>query len=228
MRARIIPIGRCSAAVAWASWRRTVTRGRCEIDPAATASTRRRIAPLWALAVLGAAALLAGCGGSDEDEAGQATTAPAETETSTSAENTRLSAASWASYQAAAARAQKTNQAATAVFRRCADKIPSAPDGDAVTACMGGAAGRVVDEGKRLLDTLDGLAQEASGACAAALEDLAGNVKLYVSSVNGLETSIENDQTAGMQGQIDDSLEVLAQARAARAPVTAACKPVAG
>jgi hypothetical protein len=225
----IIPLGRCPAAGTEASCRRTVTRGRCEIDDSATAASRRRgIAPLAALAVLAAAALLAGCGGSDDDEAGPTTSAPAETETSTTAGDTRLSAASWASFQTAAARAQKTNQAATAVFRRCADEIPTAPNGDAVAACMGGAAGTVVAEGTRLLDTLDGFEQEASGACAAALDDLAGYTKLYVSSVNGLETSIENDQTAGMQGQIDDSLQVLAQARAARAPVTAACKPVAG
>lgn len=173
--------------------------------------------------------MLAGCGGSDDDdESAPTTSAPAETETSTTAGNTRLSAASWASFQTAAARAQKTNQAATAVFRRCADKVPTTQAGDAVATCMGGAATTVVDEGTRLLQALDGLEQEASGACAAALADLSGNVKLYVSSVNGLETSIENDQTAGMQGQIDDSLQVLAQARAARAPVTAACKPVAG
>ena len=172
--------------------------------------------------------MLAGCGGSDDDEAGATTSEPAETETSPATGNTRLSAASWATYQTAAARAQKTNQAAIAVFRRCADEVPTAPDGDAVAACMGGAAGSVVAEGTRLLDTLDGLEQEASGACAAALADLAGNVKLYVSSVSGLETSVENDQTAGMQAQIDDSLQVLARARAAQAPVTAACKPVAG
>lgn len=174
--------------------------------------------------------MLAGCGGSDDDsdEASTTTSVPAETETATTAENTRLSAASWATFQAAAARAQKVNQSATAVFRRCADKIPTATNGDAVASCMGGATGTVVQEGTSLLQTLDGLEQETSGACAAALADLAGNVKLYVSSVNGLNTSVENDQTAGMQGQIDDSLEVLAQARAARAPVTAACKPVAG
>jgi len=144
------------------------------------------------------------------------------------ADDTRLSAASWATYQTAAARAQKVNQSATAVFRRCSDKIPTAANGDAVDACMGSATSTVVKEGMSLLQTLDDLQQETSGACSSALQDLAGNVKLYVSSVNGLNTSIENDQTAGMEGQIDDSLQVLAQARAARAPVTAACKPVAG
>jgi hypothetical protein len=224
-------MGRCPTATAAASWLSTVTRGRCEIDHSASASNRRkRVAPLAALAVLTAVAALAGCGGSDDDgdEASTTTSVPAETETATTAENTRLSAASWASFQTAAARAEKVNQSATAIFRRCSDKIPTAPNGDAVAACMGGATSTVVKEGTTLLQTLDGLEQETSGACAAALEDLAGYVKLYVSSVNGLDTSIENDQTAGMQGQIDDSLEVLARARAARAPVTAACKPVAG
>ena len=120
--------------------------------------SRRRVA---ALAVLTTVAALAGCGGSDDngDEASTTTSVPAETETTTMADNTRLSAASWATYQTAAARAQKVNQSATAVFRRCSDKIPTAANGDAVDACMGGATSTVVKEGMSLLQTLDGLQQ---------------------------------------------------------------------
>jgi hypothetical protein len=206
----------------------TGTRGRCAIDDRGSPTTRRRrrAAPAAALTVAAAVAL-AGCGGSG-DEADATTSDPDEAVTSTAEGNTRLSAASWATYEEAGARARKANRSATAVFRRCADKVPTSPDADAVAACMGGAAGTVVDEGRRLLETLDALEQEVSGACASALANLSGNVKLYVSSVSALESSVENDQTAGMQGQIDDSLDVLAQARTAQGSVTAACKPVAG
>jgi hypothetical protein len=201
----------------------TGTRGRCAIDDRGSPTRRRRRAAPAAALALAAAVALAGCGGSG-DEASD----PAEAVTSTVEGNTRLSAASWATYEEAGARARKANRSATAVFRRCADKVPTSPDADAVAACMGGAAGTVVDEGRRLLETLDGLEQEVSGACASALANLSGNVKLYVSSVSALESSVENDQTAGMQGQIDDSLDVLARARTAQGSVTAACKPVAG
>jgi F0F1-type ATP synthase membrane subunit b/b' len=42
--------------------------------------------------------------------------------------------------------------------------------------------------------------------------------------VNGVETAVDNDQ-AGVSAQIDEATEALEEARAARAPFEAACKP---
>jgi hypothetical protein len=160
-----------------------------------------------------------GCGGSDDDSDSAGTTV----ETDAGAENVRLSDASWDEYVTARDSSHRVNTAATTTFAKCAKLAPGA-DSAAIDACLGDSAASVVAEGESLLETLGGYEDEVGGACADALTKLDGYVKLYVASVNGVETAVENDQ-AGVSAQIDEATEALEEARAARAPFEAACKP---
>jgi hypothetical protein len=157
----------------------------------------------WLGCALAAGVLLLGvaCGGSDDEPDSAGTTV----DTAAGGENRRLSDASWDEYVAARDRAQKVNTAATTTFAKCAKLAPGA-DSDALDTCLGDSAASVVAEGESLLETLGGFEDEVGGACADALTKLDGYVKLYVASVNGVETAVDNDQ-------------------AARAPFEAACKP---
>jgi hypothetical protein len=175
----------------------------------------------WLGGALAAGMLLLGaaCGGSDDDSDSAGTTV----ETGAGDENRRLSDASWDEYVAARDRAQEVNAAATTTFAKCAKLAPGS-DSEALDTCLGDSAASVVTEGESLLQTLGGFEDDVGGACADALTKLDGYVKLYVASVNGVETAVENDQ-AGVSAQIDEATEALEEARAARAPFEVACKP---
>jgi hypothetical protein len=170
------------------------------------------------LALVGAFAL-GGCGG--DDDSGSSTTA----ETPTQAENERLSQESWETYEAAASKARTVNNASIAVFRKCRN-LTGTPDSQAVETCLGTSTSNVVTEGKKVLATLDGLEQEAGGACATATANLAGSIKLYVASVNAIGVAVDSGSVATSQAAIDNAVEGLGVARDARAPFEAACKPV--
>jgi hypothetical protein len=177
-----------------------------------------------ALAALAAAMLLAGaaCGGSDDDSDATETTV----EETTTGGDERLSAASWETYVADRDSARQVNAAATKTFAKCG-KLAPASDSEAIDKCLGDSASSVVAEGEKLMATLAGFEDEAGGACASALTNLAGSVKLYVASVNGVETAVEGDQVAGVSAQIDEASEALENAREQQAPFEAACKPAA-
>ena len=81
----------------------------------------------------------------------------------------RLSEASWATYQAARAKAQAVNAAATKTFQTCADLDFTSVSSDQIKACLGDSTSAVVTEGQKFMDTLAGFESEASGDCATAL-----------------------------------------------------------
>jgi hypothetical protein len=167
----------------------------------------------------GVVLLAVGCGGSDDDSDSTGTTV----ETGSGAENVRLSDASWDEYVTARDSSHQVNTAATKTFAKCA-KVAPGSDSAAIDTCLGDSAASVVAEGESLLETLGGFEDEVGGACADALTQLDGYVKLYVASVKGVETAVDADQ-AGVSTQIDEATEALEEARAARAPFEAACKP---
>ena len=80
-------------------------------------------------------------------------------------------------------------------------------------------------EGQKALTTLASFDDEAGGACATALTDLEGYVKLYIASVNSLGTAVDQGNNASAQAAIDNSSEALARSRETFAPFEAACKP---
>ena len=164
------------------------------------------------------ALVAAGCGGSD-DEGGGATTDTAP------AANRTLSQASWDSYETEAKQAQSVNQKAIKTFSRCRDLIVRNMQSQQILDCFGNTTSQVVTEGQQFLATLGGLDGEAGGACAKALTNYEGYVKLYVSSVNALDTGTGGADSVPSAAQVDEAKGALARARTASTAFAAACKP---
>jgi hypothetical protein len=159
---------------------------------------------------------LAGCGGDDE--------AQPPTVTIGDTGNVRLSASSWETYEAALAEAQKVNQAAITTFAKCRDLLTQNVASEQIEQCFGTTTSEVVQEGQEFQATLEGFESEVSGACAKALTDYAGLVKLYVASVNALSTGEESSPS---QTQVDQASGALARTRNAERAFEDACKPAA-
>jgi hypothetical protein len=179
------------------------------------------------LAVMGSLTLVLvslGCGGSSDNSAEPTTTA-----TTSSGGNERLSESSWATYESEAAKAKTVNDAAIKTFRKCRVVAGNGASSSEVQTCLGNSMSSVVTEGQKLLDELNSLAGETSGACATALNTLNGNVKLYIASVNTLESSVKGKGVGGhasFPAQLDNTQQILVRTRASVPPVEAACKPV--
>ena len=179
---------------------------------------------LTGIALLLAVLTLAACGGSDEDTTD--TTAPTTTATTgTAGGDGGLSAASWATYLAARAKAQAVNDAATKKFQTCADLDFTSVSSEQIQACLGNSTSSVVTEGEKFMATLAGFEAEASGACATELKELSGYVKLYVGTVDALGRSVEGTVGIGAQQDLQNAQQVLGDARAQREPFEAACEP---
>jgi hypothetical protein len=166
--------------------------------------------------VLGCA-LLAGCGSNSSGSEGSTTTA---------SKHERLSPAAWETYMKEAAQARQTNTAATKTFQTCSQLQVSSPDSKKIQECLGDSTKTVVDEGQRVLTVLDGFESEAAGACATALHQLQGTVRLYVASVNTLGETAQK-RPAGVGPQLQAAQEGLAHARASQAAFEGACRPTA-
>jgi hypothetical protein len=164
--------------------------------------------------------VLAGCGGSSSSESSTSTAAA----TTVGGQNTRLSMASWNEYTAVRDKARTVNNAAIATFSRCRKVAVSAQDPSKVEACIGKSTSSVVTTGKQTLTELDQATADASGACAKASEDLTGYVKLYVASVQALDTSMSQN-TVPSTTSIDQATTALKNARASNVAFVAACKP---
>jgi hypothetical protein len=178
------------------------------------------------IGLVGLALVPLGCGSSSSSSSTKATTT---TVTSTAAGgNGRLSAASWAAYTSEAAHARAVNQASIKTFRKCRIVAGRGASASQVQVCLGDSMSTVVSEGQKLLATLQRFVQEASGACATAMTNVQGNVKLYISSVNTLQSSVAGEGVGGhgsFPTQLDNTQQILVRTRAAQPPVVAACKP---
>jgi hypothetical protein len=159
---------------------------------------------------------VAGCGGDDSAEPPTVTTGNSPT--------VRLSASSWAMYQTELGQAQKVNQAAIATFAKCRDLLAQNVGSEQIQQCFGTTTSEVVKEGEEFLTTLEGFEDEVGGACAKALTDYAGLVKLYVASVSALSSG---DETSPSAVQVDQASGALVRARGAGQAFEAACKPAA-
>jgi hypothetical protein len=173
------------------------------------------------LATTVAVVALAGCGGSDNEAATTEQTA-----TTPVAANKRLSQASWGTYTTAATEAKKVNQAAIKTFSKCRDLIVRHMQSQQIQQCFGDSTSSVVTEGKKFLTTLEGFDSEVGGDCAKALTDYQGNVKLYLASVNALDTGLDSN-TPPDATQVDQAQGALVRARASSTAFDAACKPTA-
>jgi hypothetical protein len=178
-----------------------------------------RILAALAAAVVGL--LLAGCGGSDNEAE---TTAPSVT--TPAAGSKRLSTASWNEYVAAGAQAQKVNQAAIKTFSKCRDLIVRNMQSQQVQQCFGTTTSDVVTQGQKFLTTLQGFEGEVAGACAKALTDYQGYVKLYLSSVNALDTGLDSSSPPDAT-QVDQAQGALVRARTSSKAFETSCKPAA-
>jgi hypothetical protein len=167
--------------------------------------------------------LLAGCGGDDDDGGDAAATTPATEQASGG--NERLDEDSWLEYEELRDNARTVNDAAVETFRTCRDLTLTTVPQDQVEECLGDSAGKVVDEGRKVLAELDGFAGEVSGACSDALVDLQGNIKQYSSSVLAIQNSVDQSRIPTTD-DIDAALSTLTASRAAATKFEAACKPV--
>jgi ABC-type Fe3+-hydroxamate transport system substrate-binding protein len=164
--------------------------------------------------------VLAGCGGSSSSESSTSTASA----TTAGGQNTRLSQAQWNEFKTVQDKARTVNTAAIATFSRCRSIVVSAKDSSKVEACIGKSTSAVVTTGKQTLSELDKLTANTSGACAKASEDLTGYVKLYVASVQALDTSMTQN-TVPSTTSIDQATTALKDARASNVAFQAACKP---
>jgi hypothetical protein len=170
--------------------------------------------------VLAGVLALAGCGGDDDEEA--TPTAPADT--AVLAADEPLDQASWDEYAAARDSAQAVNEEATKAFRRCRDLLATDADAAKVDECLGTAVTDVVDEGRSFLAVLEGIGEEAGGACKPATTNLHGTVKLYVSTVNAIGLDLERSSLPTNQ-DVDNAVRTLTAARAAGTAFEEECKP---
>jgi hypothetical protein len=161
------------------------------------------------------------CGGSDESGGGEATTT---TTTSAAGGNERLSSADWAAYQTALANAQAVNADAVKAFTRCRDLVGTNADAEKVKTCLGDATTAVVTQGQKFLGVLEGF--DVSGACDTARLELVNFVRAYVSSVNGINRSLDAGSTASLGANVTNATQGLTEARKAEPKFTAACKPL--
>ena len=171
-------------------------------------------------ATLLTAVALTGCGGSDS---GGDTNPPTVT---VPAANQRLSAASWDTYVTSATQAQKVNQAAIKTFSKCRDLVVRNMQSQQIQQCFGSTTSEVVTQGKTFLTTLQGFEGQVAGACAKALTDYQGYVKLYLSSVNALDTGLDSSSPPDAT-QVDQAQGALVRARASSRAFETACKPAA-
>jgi hypothetical protein len=159
---------------------------------------------------------VAGCGGDDAADTTTAGTA--------AAENVRLSATSWNTYTAARDQAQQVNQAAIKTFAKCRDLLARNVGSERIEECFGTTTRDVLAQGQQFQSTLEGFEDQVGGACAKALTDYTGVVKLYLASVNGLTSG---DQPSPSAVQVNEASGALVRARAAGRVFEAACKPAA-
>jgi hypothetical protein len=170
-----------------------------------------------ALAVL----LLAACGGDDDGDEATPTTG----ETAAAAENVRLDQQAWDDYVETRDQARAVNDEAIATFNRCRDLVFTQVPVEQVEECLGTATADVIAEGEKVLAELDGFAADVSGACADATENLRGNVKLYISTVNAIQLDVEGANLPS-SNDIDSALAQLGRSRTAAAAFERSCKPV--
>ena len=179
----------------------------------------------------GACALLAGlllalvhvaCGGDDDDDEAAGT---ATADTTAVAANERLDQETWDAYVEQRDEARAVNDEAITTFRRCRDLLGTDVPAERVEECLGSATTDVVTEGQEVLAELDDLAGDVSGACADANEQLSGNIKLYIASVNAIGRGVEQGNLPS-SNDVGSSLAQLERSRTAAAAFERACKPV--
>jgi hypothetical protein len=229
------PVAAAPADVGLGAARKRATPGQLAIAGPATLTgfgEARTVASMprpgtWAVVgSLAFALALAGCGGSSNESAGDTTTTTMTT--SGGGGNERLSVESWAIYTSTAAKAKSVNTAAIKTFRKCRTLASKGASSTQLQACLDGSVSDVVTEGQKVLHTLQGLDSEVSGACSSAFTALEGYIKLYIASVNTLQSAIEGEGVGSQTGfatQLDNSQQALVRARASQAPFEATCKP---
>ena len=161
------------------------------------------------------------CGGDDDDDEA----APTAADTTAVAANERLDQETWDAYVDKRDEARAVNDEAIATFRRCRDLLGTDVPAEQVEECLGTATTDVVTEGREVLAELDDLAGDVSGACADANEQLSGNIKLYISSVNAIGRGVEQGNLPS-GNDVGSSLAQLERSRTAAAAFERACKPV--
>jgi hypothetical protein len=172
------------------------------------------VAGVIALAAVG----VSGCGGGNDDNAANGTTA-------TVPANTRLDAASWATYVSQREKAQAVNRAATKTFAKCRELAQPGTQPQQIRTCLGDAPTKVVSEGQQVISTLEGFQDEVSGACLGANKRLSGYVRSYIATINAIDQAIDRGNAVAIQQQFDQANRALAGARTSIAAFEAACKP---
>jgi hypothetical protein len=118
------------------------------------------------------------------------------------------------------------NQAAIKTFSKCRDLVVRNMQSQQIQQCFGTTTSNVVTQGQKFLTTLEGFDSEVAGACAKALTDYQGYVKLYLSSVNALDTGLDSSSPPDAT-QVDQAQGALVRARTASKAFETNCKPTA-
>ena len=180
----------------------------------------------WILLLAACAAVLlvvaTGCGGGDDESTSSSTEST--TTTSSGAQNERLTQEQWTEYQQKKAGAQQVNQAAVKTFQRCRILIDQGKPAAQVQTCFGDSTSSVVEEGQQLLTYIAEIGPTLSGACGTATGNLHNQIKLYISSVNALNLSV-NQGTVPPIDSVDQAKAQLVDARKSVAAFETACKP---
>jgi hypothetical protein len=170
--------------------------------------------------LIAASLVLGGCGSSSD--------ANSETTTSTKAkseQNVRLTPAAWNDFTAVREHARTVNNTAIATFRTCRSLIYSSASPEKVNACLGNSTATVVSTGKDTLKALEAQSKDIAGACADANTQLHGYVKVYVASIQAVQSAVDRGNVTAAQPHIDNALLALEHTRAANTKFETACKP---
>jgi NADH dehydrogenase FAD-containing subunit len=174
--------------------------------------------------------VVAACGGSSSSSDTTSTTTTTTEPTTTAyagggGAGGKLSASEWASLQSAAAKAKSVNQQNIVTFQKCRKQVAAGGySNQQIASCFGSSTTAVVNAGQEFNAALASAQKSASGACAATLGKMQGNVTLYISSVNALGLTVKQGQIP-QTGDINSTLNELTKAQATAKTIAPACAP---
>jgi len=170
----------------------------------------RIVAAAFALAVLAA-----GCGGSDSGSTA--------TETSSSAQNERLTTEQWATYEAAAEPFKAANAEMLKRYAAC----PRSGTGDTTVfaKCLGDSLTTVEAATRELTSTLAGFNGTVSGTCATSLAAYNNYTTPYLASITSMQSAIDTENVAAFTNAYASAETVAKGGKEERAAFEANCAP---
>lgn len=161
------------------------------------------------------AVLAAGCGGSDSESTA--------TDTSSSAQNARLTDEQWSDYEAVAEPFTAANTEMLKKFAAC----PKSGTGDTTVfaTCLGDSLTTVEAATRDLTSTLAGFNGTVSGTCATSLAAYNNYTTPYLASITSMQSAIETENAAAFNNAYSNAETVAKGGKEERTAFQTDCAP---